>query len=346
MHSYRRPRVVIAVLVAALPSVILAQSQLKRQPRTPSTTPAPLPPSSFSPAQPGGTGAPPAAAPLPNAGGAFMDPAPVAAAPKTGGFEQNPFAQVPFKNPRDVLYAGIQFGPEKRHTVYLALDHRGRTIPQKSGDPIIEYDTLYVCAPEDPKMAEPKALKGMTGKNEVMTFKGIEVSAPIEGGAISFLCPLEYGLRSQMFSGAPEITVAKGKDMVRFRVDMSKVRASSSEGAIGVSRLYGKPEMRMRLMDGGRKVAASLEMGTTRILPLAGIEKDATLEIVDDTGKPVEKKKMGGNAAQFPEKETWESSTGRLPLDKTFNFKVSINLGPLGIAAAEQSQTISKRVKL
>ncbi len=290
-------------------------------------------------------GAEPPQAPAAAAGGA-----PVEVKEITG----KDFPGLELKHPDLAIYNGIRFGDKPEEVIYFAYAVR-RVEPsaksKKESDPMM-YELLYAYTPHLPDFQKPKLLRGKISRERLesgyMSGEFVEypsIKLQTRKGAATLNINLALSYRGGRPQGDAEVQMVHEGKTARLLVKLDKIGRSSAEAPIPAMKLFEEAKLKMRVMDNGKSVVATLCMGELDrpLIPLSGMLGAVMLNIKWD-GRLVETKKLSLDQKRLDKGDDFlDIKVGRLAPGKTYTYELTSDLGPLGKPTISQEVSVEAK---
>lgn len=282
--------------------------------------------------------------------------APAANAPPAAVSTGKDIPGVELKYPELALCTALQFGERPEEVVYFVFGAKKKPDDRaKDGPDRPVYDVMYVYTPGLPAFKQPKLFRSQLQRvtspagyvSENCVFPPIKLFTKMGGAPVEVEISMLYRVGARRLGGTMLAVLAKDHARAKVMCDLGRVSRESLEAPIKPMVLFEKPTLAIRVMDNGKTIIAQLQMGEDRkLMSLGGEFGDIFLEVQDENKKTVEKKKISPDKKAFADdKDAYEAHTGRLTPGKSYTFKLSCDLGPMGALHAEQSMSIEKKTQ-
>lgn len=281
-------------------------------------------------------------------------PAAGAAAAEVKTITGKDFPGLELKYPDLAIYNAIQFGDKPEEVIYFAYAVK-RVEPaasksKKEAEPNT-YEMLYAYTPNLPDFQKPKLLRGKITNERLesgyMSGDYVEYP-PIKLQTRKGASVININLMLTYRGGRPQANVElqmihEGKS-ARMLLKIDRLNRSSSEAPIQPVNLFENASLKMRVMDNGKSVVATLVMGEDNALvPVSGLLGAVMLNIKLD-GRTVESKKLSVDNKLLDKGEDFlNTKAGRLTAGKTYTYELSADLGPFGKPTASQEVSIEAK---
>ena len=265
------------------------------------------------------------------------------------------FPGLELKYPDLAFYNAIKFGEKPEEVIYFAYAVRHTEVSssksKKDSEPNV-YELLYAYTPNLPDFQKPKLLKGKVTREQLesgyMSGEYVEypaVKLQTRRGPSTININLLLSYRGGRPQGEAELQMVHEGKSARMLLKMERLNRSASEAPIAAMNLFEEAKLKMRVMDNGKSVVATMCMGEgdNALIPLSGMLGGVMLNVKLD-GKVMMTKKLNVDNKQIEKGEDFLNlKLGRLTPGKTYTYELTADLGPLGKPTASQEVAVEAK---
>ncbi|MFH0880708.1 MAG: hypothetical protein V2A34_13415 [Lentisphaerota bacterium] len=247
-------------------------------------------------------------------------------------FRAGGFPSKALRAPSYTYYHGLQFGPEAKDVVYLAIDPKDNTEAR---------DLLLVYSPYSALYTNAMSINGFKKGGGVVNFKKFPLRAQF--GAINAAYDMEYtGLANDEEMLTAVIELSRGDQKCRFILGGLFRDTATGNQIIGVNGLIDLPRVSITLdpKETPIKIKGDLLMSGLKLVPKENMDNRLNVEIFTADGTLVQKEAIKLDEASLMLPSQFSLAPKKMTPGETYRVKSTINLGPF-LGPVTDEDTIS-----